>query len=39
MVRSIFTESGDSAGARTIAQITTDRDFPLSRYRANRIMK
>ena len=39
MVRSIFTESGDSAGARSVAQIATTRDFPLSRYRANRIMK
>ena len=39
MVRSIFTESGDSAGARTVAQIARDRDFPLSRYRASRIMK
>ena len=39
MVRAIFTESGNSAGARSIAQIATTRDFPLSRYRANRIMK
>ncbi len=39
MVCSIFAESGDSVGARTIAQIATTRDFPLSRYRTNSIMK
>jgi putative transposase len=39
MVKSIFTESSDSAGARTIATIATDRDVPLSRYRAGRLME
>lgn len=39
MVRFIFTESGDSTGTITIAQIATTRDFPLSRYRTNSIMK
>ncbi len=29
MVRSIFKESKDSAGARTIATIATDRDVPI----------
>ncbi len=36
MVKSIFTESGGSAGARTIATV---REMPLSRYRADQIMK
>jgi len=39
MVKAIFAESGGSAGARTIASIATERDLPLSRYRADRIMK
>jgi putative transposase len=38
MVKSIFEESNGSAGARTIATIATDRDCPLSRYRASRLM-
>jgi putative transposase len=32
LVKSIFNESNGSAGARTIAQIATDRDHALSRY-------
>ncbi len=39
MVKSIFTESGGSAGARTVATIATTRDVPLSRYRASKIMR
>jgi putative transposase len=39
LVRSIFKESHGSAGARSIATIATDRGFPLSRYRAGRLMK
>ncbi len=39
MVKSIFNESNGSAGARTIASIATDRDMPLSRYRARGLMK
>jgi putative transposase len=39
MVKSIFAESGGSAGARTVACIASERDLPLSRYRASRIMK
>lgn len=39
MVKSIFAESHGSAGARSIAIIATDRDLPLSRYRAGRLMK
>ena len=39
LVKSIFRESNGSAGARTIAQIATDRKHPLSRYRAGRLMK
>jgi putative transposase len=38
-VRRIHTERNGSAGARTIAQIATDRQAPLSRYRATRLMK
>lgn len=38
MVKAIFTESGGSAGARTLATIATTRDVPLSRYRASKIM-
>ena len=38
LVRAIFGESNDSAGARTIASIATDRAHPLSRYRAGRLM-
>lgn len=39
LVKRIFNESNGSAGARTIASIATDRDHPLSRYRAGRLMK
>ena len=39
MVKSIFSESNGSAGARTVAQIATSRGLELSRYRARRIMK
>jgi len=39
LVKSIFRESNGSAGARTIAQIATNRQHPLSRYRAGRLMK
>lgn len=39
LVKSIFRESNGSAGARTIAQIATDRNHPLSCYRAGRLMK
>lgn len=38
-VRRIYAESNGSAGARTIAQIATDRQVPLSRYRATGLMK
>ncbi len=38
MVKGIFAESKDSAGARTIAVISTQRGIPLSRYRTGRIM-
>lgn len=37
-VRTIFTESKGSAGARTIATIATERGLSLSRYRARRLM-
>jgi len=39
LVKTIFKESNGSAGARTIASIATDRGYPLSRYRASRLMK
>lgn len=39
MVRRIHAESNGSAGARTIAQVSTDRDVPLSRYRATGLME
>ena len=38
-VKAIFNESGGSAGARTIADITLARGNPISRYRASKIMK
>jgi len=38
-VRRIHRESNGSAGARTIAQIATDRKVSLSRYRVTRLMK
>jgi putative transposase len=39
MVKAIHHESNDSAGARTIASIATERGSALSRYRARRLMK
>lgn len=39
MVKSIFSESNGSAGARTIAIIASNRGLPLSRYRADKLMK
>jgi len=39
MVKLIHHESNGSAGARTIAAISTQRGPPLSRYRSVRIMK
>ena len=38
MAKAIFTESGGSAGARTLETIATTREVPLSRYRASKIM-
>ncbi len=38
-VKAIHTESNGSAGARTIATIARSRDYPLSRYRAGKLMK
>jgi len=39
MVKAIFNESGGSAGARTIADITLARGNKISRYRASKIMR
>ncbi len=39
MVKAIFNESGGSAGARSIADITLARGNPISRYRASKIMR
>jgi putative transposase len=39
MVKTIFSESKGSAGARTIASIATTRGISLTRYRASRLMK
>jgi len=39
MVKLIHGESNSSAGARTIAAISTQRGLPLSRYRSGRMMK
>ena len=39
MIRAIFAESGESAGARTVATIASSRGFPLSRYRTNKVMR
>jgi len=39
MVKAIFHESKDSAGARTIAKIATTRGMELSRYRTSNLMK
>jgi len=39
VVKVIHRESNGSAGARTIATIATNRGYPLSRYRASKLMK
>lgn len=39
MVRAIHAESNGSAGARTIAEIATARDLPMSRFVASGLMK
>ena len=39
IVKAIHAESNGSAGARTIATIATSRDYPLSLYRAGKLMK
>ena len=39
LVKTIFSESNGSVGARTIADIATQRGTALSRYRAGRLMK
>ncbi|MBE0401360.1 DDE-type integrase/transposase/recombinase [Halomonas sp. FME1] len=38
-VRELFRESEGSAGARSIAEMATRQDVPLSRYRAGRLME
>jgi len=38
-VKQIHRESNGSAGARTVADIATNRGFNLSRYRASKLMK
>ena len=38
-ITKLFDDSEGSAGARSIAQMATDQDVPLSRYRAGRLMK
>ena len=38
-IRQVHNESNGSAGARSIADIITQRGTPLSRYRAGRLMK
>lgn len=38
-VTKLFEASESSAGARSIAQMATDQDVPLSRYRASRLMR
>ena len=38
-ITKLFEDSEGSAGARSIAQMATDQDVPLSRYRASRLMK
>lgn len=38
-ITTLFDDSEGSAGARSIAQMATDQDVPLSRYRAGRLMK
>ena len=37
-VKELFQKSGGSAGARSIAQMATTQDIPLSRYRAGRLL-
>ena len=39
MIKTIHTESNGSAGARTIATVSTQRGLPLSRYRSGGLMK
>ena len=39
VVKAIYVESNGSAGARTIATISTERGYPLSRYRVGNLMK
>jgi len=39
LIKTIFSESNGSAGARTISEIATQRGSPLSRYRVGRLMK
>ena len=38
-ITKLFDDSEGSAGARSIAQMATDQDVLLSRYRAGRLMK
>ena len=38
-VREVHRQSNGSAGARTVAIMTTNNGYPLSRYRAGNIMK
>ncbi len=38
-VKELFRKSEGSAGARSIAQMATDQDVPLSRFRAGRLME
>ena len=38
-ITKLFDDSEGSAGARSIAQMATDQDVPLSRYRTSRLMK
>ena len=38
-VKELFEKSESSAGARSIAQMATDQNVPLSRYRAGRLMR
>ena len=38
-ITKLFEDSEGSAGARSIAQMATDQDVPLSRYRTSRLMK
>jgi putative transposase len=38
-VKEVYRQSNGSAGTRTVAIMTTNNSFPLSRYRASNIMK